>query len=143
MSLFKFSIVIFALLLCESSFSQGLKQGRRSKRASAIGPKWPTKQIPFAFDNIAHFDANNRAKIKHAIKLFQKSLNVDGETCLEFVERSNESDYIQFVKEDGCFTYVGYRPGKNVISLGPKCIQTDIVMHEIVHKYFKKFYKRC
>ena len=134
MSLFKFSIVVFALLLLE--VSQGLNQGRRSKRASAIGPKWPTKRIPFAFDNIEHFDANNRAKIKHALKLFQESLNVDGETCLEFVERSNESDYIQFVKEDGCFTYVGYRPGKNVISLGPKCIQTDIVMHEIVHKYF-------
>ena len=132
--LFKFSIVVFALLLWE--VSQGLNQGRRSKRASAIGPKWPTKRIPFAFDNIEHFDASNRAKIKHALKLFQESLNVDGETCLEFVERSNESDYIQFVKEDGCFTYVGYRPGKNVISLGPKCIQTDIVMHEIVHKYF-------
>ena len=47
----------------------------------------------------------------------QESLNVDGDTCIEFVPRKNEKDYVLFFDGDECSSKIGYQPGANKISL--------------------------
>lgn len=111
-----------------------IKVANKRFKRSAIGPIWTSKRIPFEFENIGHFDESARFKIKHALKILQESLSTNGEMCIEFVERTNEKDYVQFVNQGGCHTYVGFRMGKNIISLGPTCINTPTILHEMVHK---------
>lgn len=123
---------IFAFLACFWS-SMATSELKRSRR-SAVGPRWPTKQIPFTFEDGEYFHESNRGTIKNALKMMQESLAVNGDTCIEFIERTNESDFVKFIKRDGCYTYVGYRPGENVISLGSQCVNTGTILHETLHK---------
>ena len=58
-------------------------------------------------------------------------------TCLRFLVRSSQSDYIEFTAHDSnprCFSsYIGKKGGKQQIQLGPRCRTVGIVMHEIGH----------
>ncbi|KAM8960382.1 astacin-like metalloendopeptidase [Pelodytes ibericus] len=55
-------------------------------------------------------------------------------TCIRFVPRSTEIDYISFENLNGCWSTVGKAGGLQVISLQkPGCTLTGIVTHEILH----------
>jgi len=48
------------------------------------------------------------------------------------VKRTNQKDYVYFTDQGGCFSAVGRRGGKQVISLGPGC-GAGSAIHEIGH----------
>jgi len=53
-------------------------------------------------------------------------------TGFKFIGRSTETDYVYFTDQGGCFSAVGKRGGKQIISLGPNC-STGNAIHEIGH----------
>lgn len=53
-------------------------------------------------------------------------------TPIEFVNRTDETDYISFECQVGCWSQVGRRSGKQVISLGTGC-GLGVAIHEIGH----------
>jgi len=106
----------------------------RSRRA-AVGPVWPTNKIPYMFSNRMDFDLDARGKVEHILLLTQNMLAVEGQMCIEFVPREDQTDYILFFDNGDCSSAVGYTKGINRISLSRNCISTEIVMHEIMHKY--------
>lgn len=106
----------------------------RPKR-SPVGPLWPNRKIPYAFSNIIEFDFEQRDLIRITLSEIQESLKVDGEKCLEFSERIDESDYILFTEMEGCSSGIGYFPGKNLISLNDECMTKGTIIHEIMHRY--------
>ena len=107
-----FLICLLALaLVFDTVKSSTLSRQRRSP----IGPVWPTKKIPYAFSNIIEFDFEARATIERAIKLFEISLTIDGDSCIEFVPRKSESNYILFVDGGDCSSGIGYYSGVNRI----------------------------
>jgi hypothetical protein len=106
----------------------------RMKRA-ALGPLWPTRRIPFTFSNIMEFDFDERNLIKHTLKQVEESLSIEGETCIEFVERENEKDYILFVNEGDCSSSIGYTSGRNNISLADGCMKRGTIIHEVMHRF--------
>jgi hypothetical protein len=53
-------------------------------------------------------------------------------TPFRFPKRTNQTDYISFEARDGCFSMVGRRGGKQVISIGTGCTVGSTV-HEIGH----------
>jgi hypothetical protein len=89
---------------------------------------------------VIEFDIDSRAKIESALKLFEISLTIDGDGCLEFVPRKNEKDYILFVDGGDCSSSIGYYPGVNRISLSRQCRTAGTVMHEVMHRYTKFIY---
>ena len=103
-------------------------------RRGAVGPKWPTKRIPFAFSNIIDFDFDERIVIKNVLKQIQESLAVNGDVCIEFVERTNEKDYILFVDKGDCSSGIGYFTGLNNISINKACFNTGTIIHEVLHR---------
>lgn len=105
----------------------------RPKR-SPVGPLWPIRKIPFAFSNIIEFDFQERDLIRTTLREVQESLKVDGEKCLEFSERIDESDYILFTEMEGCSSGIGYFPGRNLISLNNECMTKGTIIHEIMHR---------
>lgn len=105
----------------------------RSKRL-ASGKKWPLNRIPYSIDG--DFARSDRAYIESIIKLFEKTLSVNGKKCLEFEPRNKtaHADYIYFKKSDRCASHIGYQGGMNAIYLAAGgCIRKGTIQHEIMH----------
>ncbi|XP_035690043.1 bone morphogenetic protein 1-like [Branchiostoma floridae] len=54
-------------------------------------------------------------------------------TCLQFVSRTNQPDYIHIKKNTGCRSYVGVQGGEQEVSFGNGCMHKGIMMHELMH----------
>ncbi|KAJ8337955.1 hypothetical protein SKAU_G00369210 [Synaphobranchus kaupii] len=56
------------------------------------------------------------------------------ETCIRFVPRSSQRDFISIENRDGCFSYLGRTGGKQVVSLSRYgCVYNGIIQHELNH----------
>lgn len=129
-----FSLICCLILFSNCSFLRlDFKKKLKNKRA-AVGPLWPSKKIPYAFSNIIEFDFDERIKIRDALQEIQTSLIVNGDLCIEFVERLNEENYILFTDTGDCSSGIGFFPGKNKISLADECLNTGTIIHEVMHR---------
>ncbi|XP_056419481.1 astacin-like metalloendopeptidase [Hyla sarda] len=55
-------------------------------------------------------------------------------TCIQFVSRSTENDYLSIEDGSGCWSYVGKMGGKQTMSLSMAgCIKYNIIQHEFMH----------
>ncbi|XP_068675014.1 hatching enzyme 1.2-like [Montipora foliosa] len=56
-------------------------------------------------------------------------------TCIRFVERTNQDDYIEFYEDSKshCQSYIGRKRGKQQLLLGRGCKNRGRVTHELVH----------
>nr|CAH0106333.1 unnamed protein product [Daphnia galeata] len=98
--------------------------------------KWPNpKKIPYVVDS--SFDAKARCAIGFAMNQFHKN------TCIRFVPRTNEMDFIQINRLDKpnliCFSIgIGYYKGEGAhhVTLSPSCYadQAGTIMHELMHR---------
>ncbi|XP_062249924.1 high choriolytic enzyme 1-like isoform X2 [Platichthys flesus] len=82
--------------------------------------------IPFTLSR--EFSSMERQKIDRAMKAFQRR------TCIRFVPRQNQRDYISIENRGGCFSSLGRVGGRQVLSLNRGgCVQNGIIQHEINH----------
>ena len=60
---------------------------------------------------------------------------IEWQTCLRFFHHYNERSYIRFTSHflDGCSSYVGPQGGSQEITVGPRCNNVGIIIHEIGH----------
>nr|BAJ23948.1 hatching enzyme [Alepocephalus longiceps] len=66
--------------------------------------------------------------IENALKSFHSK------TCIRFVPRSSQSDYISIENRDGCYSSLGRTGGKQVLSLNMYgCVYHGIIQHELNH----------
>uniref|UniRef100_A0A671SNS6 Metalloendopeptidase n=1 Tax=Sinocyclocheilus anshuiensis TaxID=1608454 RepID=A0A671SNS6_9TELE len=71
---------------------------------------------------------NNKLVITNAMSTFHSK------TCIRFVARSTQTDYISIENKDGCFSSLGRTGGKQVVSLNRNgCVYHGIVQHELNH----------
>lgn len=55
-------------------------------------------------------------------------------TCIRFIERTNEADYLKIFSGDGCYSHMGRIGGGQQLSLKKRgCIGEGTVMHEMIH----------
>ncbi|XP_060695148.1 hatching enzyme 1.2-like [Hemiscyllium ocellatum] len=56
-------------------------------------------------------------------------------TCIRFLHRTNQNEYLEFSNGDGCWSYIGPMNRKSQeISLSTSgCIQAGIIQHEVMH----------
>nr|BAG06171.1 hatching enzyme [Helicolenus hilgendorfi] len=82
--------------------------------------------IPFTVSSA--FTSWERQKINYAMEAFHSW------TCLRFVPRQNEYDYISIENRVGCFSSLGRTGGRQVLSLDRQgCLYHGIIQHEINH----------
>ncbi|XP_071374598.1 hatching enzyme 1.2-like [Centroberyx affinis] len=82
--------------------------------------------IPFTVSGV--FSSWERQKIDRAMNSFHSS------TCIRFVPRTNQYDYISIENRDGCFSSLGKAGGMQVLSLNRQgCLYHGIIQHEINH----------
>lgn len=68
-------------------------------------------------------------------KLIRSALDeIQNKTCMKFVVRTNEEDYVQVQNSDnGCYAYVGRQGGRQNLNLGFGCVYYGIIQHEFIH----------
>ncbi|EDO28644.1 predicted protein, partial [Nematostella vectensis] len=54
-------------------------------------------------------------------------------TCLRFVPRTNQKDYLWFFRQKGCWCHVGRIGGRTSLSVGYGCEYQPVMTHEIGH----------
>ncbi|XP_061910488.1 high choriolytic enzyme 1-like [Entelurus aequoreus] len=74
------------------------------------------------------FSGMERQKIERALQSFH------GRSCIRFVPRRNEYDFISVENKGGCFAALGRQGGRQVVSLNRQgCIYHGIIQHEFLH----------
>ncbi|XP_023232110.1 astacin-like metalloprotease toxin 5 isoform X1 [Centruroides sculpturatus] len=54
-------------------------------------------------------------------------------TCLRFVYRRTEDNYIYIQEGEGCNSHVGKQGGRQILNLGSRCWNLGIILHELCH----------
>ncbi len=91
---------------------------------------WESKTIPYELD--LQYTALERSRILQGMR------SLDGRTCIKFVRRTNQTDYIYINRNaDTCSSEIGRRGGKQSLSLAPVCVGDwrgpGAVIHELMH----------
>ncbi|XP_063745671.1 hatching enzyme 1.2-like isoform X2 [Eleginops maclovinus] len=93
--------------------------------------KWPKSfnglvEVPYILSD--YFYGGEKASIKTAMDTFHKK------TCVRFVPRRDQSDYLSIESEMGCWSTIGREGGQQVVSLSVYgCLDRGTVQHELLH----------
>jgi len=88
---------------------------------------WPKGIIPYHIDCSLKNMPRALAAIDAAIEEWQKT------TCIKFVKRSAEKDYLVFLRDSGCWSSQGKINGPSLISVGLGCEFRNVISHLIGH----------
>ncbi|XP_063049596.1 high choriolytic enzyme 1-like [Engraulis encrasicolus] len=92
--------------------------------------KWPSSSnglvyIPYVLSS--RYSVRAKRYIKRAMQSFTNS------TCVRFRRRRRERDYLYIQSRKGCWSKLGRRGRKQVISLGKGCVYRKTIQHELLH----------
>jgi len=60
--------------------------------------------------------------------------SIRDKSCIEFVHRTTETDYVQIINGKGCFNEIGRVKGKQQVSLKKNgCVTVETAIHELMH----------
>ncbi|KAG7493086.1 high choriolytic enzyme 1-like [Solea senegalensis] len=82
-------------------------------------------QVPYTISDA--FTSNEKTVIEKAINEFHLS------TCVRFVPRTSQINYVSIVKKTGCWSKIGRSGGMQELSLGAGCTSKGIIQHELMH----------
>ena len=88
---------------------------------------WPNKRVYYQYHSTV--SSALQTNITTAMDAIER------QTCLRFIQRASQSDYVEFTSNalDGCTSNIGKIGGRQEITLGPKCNNVGIIIHEIGH----------
>ncbi|CAL4065514.1 unnamed protein product [Meganyctiphanes norvegica] len=112
----------------EDQFYELMLNNETNGQSSAISNpslKWPNNEIPYYISS--YFYGTERAVIVRAMAEYHK------ETCLKFVPRTTQRDYVHILKGQGCSSSVGRVGGVQTVSLGYGCVHLGTAIHELMH----------
>ncbi|KAI3370978.1 hypothetical protein L3Q82_023632, partial [Scortum barcoo] len=82
--------------------------------------------VPFVI--AAHYSSRERSIIERGLLSFHDV------TCIRFVQRTSERDYLSIQSDSGCYSYVGRRGYSQTVSLDRQgCLYHNTVQHELLH----------
>ncbi|XP_077547294.1 astacin-like metalloprotease toxin 5 [Haemaphysalis longicornis] len=85
---------------------------------------WPGAIIPFVVESSL---GRYTKMIREAMDEIQKR------TCLRFVARTAQFDYVTIYRGSGCYSAIGRQRGVQPVSLGSGCLYKGTVVHELLH----------
>ncbi|XP_034089769.1 low choriolytic enzyme-like [Gymnodraco acuticeps] len=105
---------------------------RNADPCTSRGCKWLKNSdgkvyIPYYITN--NFSSRERAIITRGLESFSSF------SCIRFrPSRSNDRDWLQIESQNGCWSFVGRRGGKQVVSLARSgCLYHHTIQHELLH----------
>uniref|UniRef100_A0A914E4C6 Metalloendopeptidase n=1 Tax=Acrobeloides nanus TaxID=290746 RepID=A0A914E4C6_9BILA len=102
-------------------------KNRRKRQASSSSFRLWAMPIPYYIDTTT-VDAHTKDLIEQGVAFWQNY------TCLRFTElTAPSSPCVQFIKDNGCYSYIGYNRIIQDLSIGVGCEHFGIITHEINH----------
>ncbi|CAH3043431.1 unnamed protein product [Porites lobata] len=98
--------------------------------------QWPGGVVPFTIHSSAKNKVLNALGIRGPTEraIYRGMEKWEENTCIRFVHRTTQKDYVEFSCGDGRWSYVGCQnSGKQIVSVGKFCFFQGIVVHEIGH----------
>ncbi|KAB5526048.1 hypothetical protein PHYPO_G00147220 [Pangasianodon hypophthalmus] len=105
--------------------------GRNADPCTSTGCKWPQSSdglvyVPYIIAN--HFTSSELQVIQRGLDSFASV------SCIRFVPRYNERDYLSIESRSGCYSYVGRLGYGQTVSLDRSgCIYHNTIQHELLH----------
>lgn len=89
--------------------------------------RWKDGIIPYTFDcSVEHMPS-----VIESVKLAMSEW--ENKTCIRFVPRTTQTDYVNFFRGSGCWAYVGRIGRQSLVSVGKGCHYQHVMAHEIGH----------
>ncbi|XP_055346097.1 uncharacterized protein LOC129593683 [Paramacrobiotus metropolitanus] len=89
---------------------------------------WPDGIVPYFVSPI--FNSKERVRIRRALRMMSDSTS----QCVTFVERTDQEDYIKFVRGMKCISYIGKQGKEQIIQYLPECVREyGDIQHEVMH----------
>ncbi|XP_052714744.1 uncharacterized protein LOC128188023 [Crassostrea angulata] len=107
---------------------QGYHRGNHHTLKAAItnhNGLWNTRVVPYQFDPL--FRMEDRHIVLDAIADFHNK------TCIKFIPRTTEKDFIIFKQVNGCSSHIGRQGGAQDVSLATDCLKKGTAIHELMH----------
>nr|BAU68232.1 hatching enzyme [Hynobius tokyoensis] len=106
-----------------------INPGRSAIKCNDRSCFWPksssgTVNVPFILSGYGPDDVD---KFTDAMK------ELASVTCIRFVGRTTETDYINISPGNGCWSSMGRTGGLQAVSLGTGCMLKGIIQHELIH----------
>ncbi|KAG5673253.1 hypothetical protein PVAND_003316 [Polypedilum vanderplanki] len=104
--------------------------GRDSKTGILnTNARWPKVngyvQVPYV---ITGFSSGDISKIRTGMN------DIESKTCVRFIARSNQANFIRIISGSGCYSYIGRIGGQQDVSLQSSgCLSHGTIMHELIH----------
>ncbi|XP_023281338.1 high choriolytic enzyme 1-like, partial [Seriola lalandi dorsalis] len=91
--------------------------------------KWTDGKVYIPYYIASHFSSREKAIITRGLESFSSF------SCIRFrPSRSSDRDWLSIESKDGCYSFVGRRGGKQVVSLARRgCLYHGTVQHELLH----------
>ncbi|XP_056157044.1 uncharacterized protein LOC130131387 [Lampris incognitus] len=92
--------------------------------------RWPksSKVVEIPYTISSSFSSSHKSIIGRAMKTFSSS------TCIRFIPRCSQTNYISIVSKNGCSSHVGRTGGSQELSLSTRgCVYHGIIQHELIH----------
>ncbi|KAJ3591738.1 hypothetical protein NHX12_006870 [Muraenolepis orangiensis] len=105
--------------------------GRRSKVCFAKSCQWDKSvdgHVYIAYRLAPQYTETETKVIKKGME------NIEEGTCVRFVPRTHQRDYLDIQSKSGCWSYLGVRGGRQTVSLQtPHCMRAGVTSHELMH----------
>ncbi|CAB1338806.1 unnamed protein product [Coregonus sp. 'balchen'] len=96
--------------------------------AGCFWSKGPNGKVEVPYTVSSSFTSSDKQIIENALQAFPSK------TCIRFVPRRNQVDFISYEPRDGCWSSLGRVGGQQVVSLQRDgCVYFGIVQHETLH----------
>uniref|UniRef100_A0AC35GL60 Metalloendopeptidase n=1 Tax=Panagrolaimus sp. PS1159 TaxID=55785 RepID=A0AC35GL60_9BILA len=87
--------------------------------------RWENNIVPYKLSN--RYTTSEKLIIENSLKAIEKV------SCFRFPKYSNQKNFLDIDKKDGCYSYVGKIGGRQLLSLSEGCVYDFIVIHEVMH----------
>lgn len=100
---------------------------------TGVYPKWDQRlvkdgSITVILPFVSNLDRYPAVFLKLAMRTWTER------TCIKFIRKTDETDFIKFVKGERCSSYIGRVGGGQEVTLGPSCTAaTGRILHELGH----------
>nr|QNH72386.1 toxin candidate TRINITY_DN25225_c0_g2_i1 [Pachycerianthus borealis] len=124
------SLLLFATLWSSNSalpskYNQAFRPDQITIKRTKGVVYWPGGNVPYTVSSLLSQPA--KKAITQALKVYKKK------TCVTFVPRIDQDNYVAFVPGQGCYSAVGQQGGRQEITISSRCETKGTILHETMH----------
>jgi len=97
----------------------------KRKAVSKANVRWTNAVVHYTIDSA--YSSDEREQVIAAMREWQQY------TCLSFIVRTNQQNYIHITDGNGCHSYLGMKGGQQTLALASACRVKQVIIHELGH----------